>query len=126
MRDPVACTLLVGAVLLDTVNLNPEAKAQKEREAPIAAALFAVASTVVGQEASIAGRTAFFQELLDVKADTALLMSFSTVDLLRQDYKEEEVETLTDLKDDLVKDKTIVKDAIRICARQRKTAANVS
>ena len=91
LRDPRAASLLLGAVLLDTVNLDPSAKAQKERERPIADELFAAAATYLECDPSLEGRHAFFDELLAVKTDTALLGAFSTRDLLRQDYKEEVV-----------------------------------
>lgn len=90
--DPALCTLLLGAIVLDTVNLDPTAKAQKPREQEVASeALLPHAAPLLGVSADVAGRTAFFDELIRVKADISLLSRFPTADLLRQDYKEEAI-----------------------------------
>ena len=100
LSEPPICALLLGAILLDTVNLEPAAKAQKPREASIANELLAVCAESLGlpqqagadvsaESAIEASRAHFFNELLEVKADTKLLLAFPTADLLRQDYKEE-------------------------------------
>jgi inorganic pyrophosphatase/exopolyphosphatase len=90
LADPSVCTLLLGAVLLDTVNLDASAKAQKAREQSIAnELLLPCAAAMLGVPPDEAGRGAFFGELLRVKADVSLLLGFPTADLLRQDYKEE-------------------------------------
>lgn len=91
LDDPATATLLLGAVLLDTVNLDPSKKPQKPREVGVADALLATAAAQLGVAPSPAGRDAFFAELLRVKADTQQLLQFSTCDLLRMDYKEEAV-----------------------------------
>lgn len=92
LADPSVCTLLLGAVLLDTVNLDPAAKAQKEREQALAnEVLLPHAAAALGVPADAAGRATFFDELIRVKADLALLSEFPTADLLRQDYKEEAI-----------------------------------
>lgn len=94
LTDPSLCTMLLGAILLDTVNLDPSAKAQKPREAPIAdEMLLGPAASLLNVAATAEGRAAFFAELLGVKADTALLLRFPMEDLLRQDYKEEQLPT---------------------------------
>ena len=50
--------------------------------------LLAAAAPLLGVSADASGRTAFFDELLEVKADAATLLS-TTADLLRQDFKSE-------------------------------------
>lgn len=94
LQDASVCSLLLGAILLDTVNLDPTAKAQKEREASIAEGLLQTAAPHLGLrpgpgEHGVGGRAQFFQELFDVKNDRQLLLGFPTPDLLRQDYKQE-------------------------------------
>ena len=88
-REPAVAALLLGAVVLDTANLQPKAKAQKAREAAVAQRLLAAAAPLLGVSADASGRTAFFDELLEVKADAATLLQFATADLLRQDFKSE-------------------------------------
>ena len=90
LADHRVSTLLLGAILLDTVNLNPDAKAQKAREAAVADSLLARCAPSLGLAGAPGdARAAFFDELLAVKADQSLLLAFPTADLLRQDYKEE-------------------------------------
>jgi exopolyphosphatase len=92
LNDPNICTLLLGAILLDTVNLDPGAKAQKEREAALASGLLETAAPLLGVPPTAQGRGDFFSELLKVKADLGLLLEFSVEDLLRQDYKQERLQ----------------------------------
>lgn len=91
LSDGALCTLLLGAILLDTANLTPEAKAQKAREVELADTLLESAAPFLGLEPTKAGRDVFFNELLHVKTDVDSLLSFPTLDLLRQDYKCEEL-----------------------------------
>jgi inorganic pyrophosphatase/exopolyphosphatase len=89
LADGMLCSLLLGAVLLDTANLTPAAKAQKPREAEIADKLLAAAAPHLGLEPTAAGRDAYFEELQTAKTDMAALLAFPDLDLLRQDYKGE-------------------------------------
>lgn len=89
LSDGALCSLLLGAVLLDTANLAPAAKAQKPREVQIANTLLASAAPCIGVEPNVSGRDAYYNELQTAKTDLATLLSFPTADLLRQDYKAE-------------------------------------
>ena len=96
LNDQSICTLLLGALLLDTVNLDAKAKEQKPREASIASELLSSCYSPLGLQGppeaveSVASVCKpFFDELLAVKTDQAMLRAFPTRDLLRQDYKEE-------------------------------------
>jgi inorganic pyrophosphatase/exopolyphosphatase len=89
LADGMLCSLLLGAVLLDTANLTPAAKAQKPREVDIANTLLAVAAPHLGLEPTAAGRDAYFEELQIAKTDLDALLAFPILDLLRQDYKAE-------------------------------------
>lgn len=89
LADGMLCSLLLGAVLLDTANLTPAAKAQKPREVEIANTLLAAAALHLRLKPTAAGRDAYFDELQTAKTDLAALLAFPDLDLLRQDYKGE-------------------------------------
>jgi len=74
--DTAAATLLLGTILLDTVNLDPEAKRTTPKDLAIVNRLL----TLTG-----ADRTALFDKLQKEKFNVAAL---SSADLLRKDYKE--------------------------------------
>ncbi len=74
--DAGAATLALGTILLDTVNLDPEAKRVTPRDEAVAGKLLA---------ASKADRKALFDSLQFEKFNVA---SLSTKDILRKDYKE--------------------------------------
>jgi exopolyphosphatase len=78
LHDGALASLLLGAILLDTVNLDPSAKPQKPREADVAKRLLEVAAghlTLTAADGSdpdasaAACRAAFFDELIRVKGD---------------------------------------------------------
>lgn len=74
--DPAAATLLLGTILLDTVNLDPAAKRVTPRDELAAARL---------QESTRADRAVLFERLQAEKFNVSAL---STRDILRKDYKE--------------------------------------
>ena len=73
---PDLATLLLGTILLDTVNLDPEAKRATDKDAAIVARLEPTATT---------GRKELFDKLQFEKFNVDAL---DTSDLLRKDYKE--------------------------------------
>ena len=74
--EPGLAELLLGAILLDTVNLDPAAKRATDRDAETTAQLLAICG---------ADRQALFERLQFEKFNVAAL---ETGDLLRKDYKE--------------------------------------
>ncbi|HUW71042.1 MAG TPA: DHHA2 domain-containing protein [bacterium] len=74
--DPAVATLALGTILLDTVNLDPEAKRVTPRDEAVAKKLL---------ESSNANRKDLFDSLQFEKFNVAAL---STRDILRKDYKE--------------------------------------
>ena len=102
--DAGTATLLLGTILLDTVNLSPDAKRVTPKDEAVAARL-----------CKIAGRdpTALFETL---RAERFNLTSLGTNDLLRKDYKEWQTATarygistvLTPLADWIARDPDIL------------------
>lgn len=102
--DAGTATLLLGTILLDTVNLSPDAKRVTAKDESVAARLCA-----------IAGRdpTALFETL---RAERFNLSDLGTNDLLRKDYKEWQTPTarygistvLTPLADWIARDPDIL------------------
>ena len=74
--EPRLAKLLLGTILLDTVNLDPAAKRATDKDGDIAAQLLAICG---------ADRQALFERLHFEKFNVAAL---ETGDLLRKDYKE--------------------------------------
>ncbi len=74
--DPAAATLALGTILLDTVNLDPEAKRATPRDEAAVRKLMALTN---------ADRATLFDRLQFEKFNVAAL---STRDILRKDYKE--------------------------------------
>jgi exopolyphosphatase len=74
--EPPLAELLLGTILLDTVNLDPAAKRATDKDGEIAAQLLAICG---------ADRQALFERLQFEKFNVAAL---ETGDLLRKDYKE--------------------------------------
>ena len=93
--DGVVSALLLGAILLDTANLQPQRKAQAAWEVDTARSL---GTTALGPHGPLGlptwpdgGADAWFDELIGAKSDVEMLLQFPLEDLLRQDYKGEEV-----------------------------------
>jgi exopolyphosphatase len=113
--DAALAELLLGTILLDTVNLDPEAGRGTAKDADVAARL---------ADISRADREQLFKRLQFEKFNVA---SLGTQDLLRKDYKESELgelrlgiaSVLMPAQDWLEKDPDIVQ-AIEDFARQRK------
>ena len=76
LLDETIATLLYGTILLDTVNLDPEAGRVTPKDADVAALLADTVATDQGE---------YFKAVQAAKFDTDGL---STMDLLRKDYKE--------------------------------------